>query len=673
MEPLSSEDLVQRYQSLDTERKERISDLIKNESGRAVRKKRSVKILEFMAKGRLTFLFKDPAEKSIPLHHMHVELWDRDTGNPDDYLGGSITDENGFFEIFYDPDDAGTFDTPDLELRVFEERHRFDNNGNVRNKKKLIFSFPGADNVRSEVYDFGTCEIPYWEYDPEGATPRVLITEQGDPPQAYETGRNLAMVKIAPIEAMKRLHQAKDNLFSIDSVQNGYKAYKVNKTLKIEKKKPGVSRSDAYFGKCLLNGMGASIMDRDPENNDLFWIHFHWNSYEQDGIYAMPNIDIKLKLEGNILLPVEIKIGLRKKGEKNPPSSLEHHVVHPEDGEKWNQAKRIARVSSSLSAELDAHLCGTHLNGEQYAIAAYRNIRKNPVRYLLFPHLKEVCLVNNSANTLLLGNNGYITRSTGFTGKSINERIVQTMGTLDWKNWEPRKAISDKHLYSHATRLFWDVLTEYIDWYFSKYQDQISKEWYEIKKFSDDLIKNSVPEFLCQYLDKAFNVKSKNEIPWMDWNERMDIDLPRTNNGKYDVAVSEITNVSENPGKDDIDHLKQVCRYVIHHTTFVHSWSNSQQYDEGGELRFTSLGLRYGDNGLFVDEDDDSILPPPKDATMQLWISYLLATSTYGFILKNEERDIHPKFIELLKKRKAEFKAIHKKLDISKIPSRTNI
>jgi hypothetical protein len=223
--------------------------------------------------------------------------------------------------------------------------------------------------------------------------------------------------------------------------------------------------------------------------------------------------------------------------------------------------------------------------------------------------------------------------------------------------------------------LYWEVLTEFVDWYFAKYEEEISTQWIEIKRFSDDLVEHSAPDFFCKWLDKNFKGKKKKDIPWMDWNERMDIDIERSSNSKGTVAVSAITHVEANPSKEDLENLKQVCKYVIHHTTLVHSWSNSQQYDEGGELRFTSLGLRYGESpdGLFVDESNDDILPPPKDASWQLLISYFLSTSTYGHILKNEERDIHPKFIELLKKRKDDFLNIHPSLNIAKIPSRTNI
>ena len=671
MKPLSSEQVQEKYDLLDDDRKERVSELLKKEADRILRKRGLSKLkLTHLAKGRLVFHFKNSNGKSIPLHHVHVELWDRDIGTPDDYLGQALTDNNGNFEIKYNPDDAGPLDNPDFELLIFEEQHRFDSNTkSVRNKKKLIYTFKGPDNVDQKVFDFGELEVPYWEYNSNLAVARVYVPERGKPPEEFELGHKMALIKMAPLEALKQAHKLIP--ISIEGVQSEYNKIKLNKTQKLEEKTPGITRSDAYFAKILLNGMAASIMDRDNENPELYWIHYHWNSYEQDGIYAMPNVDIKFKLEDDMLLPVEIKIGERKKQKREARAPLTETVVHPEDGQKWEQAKRIARVSSSLSAELDAHLCTTHLNGEQYAIAAYRNIRKNPVRYLLFPHLKEVCMINHDADTFLLGDDGLITRSCGFTGESIKERIVQMMGTLDWKNWKPRTAISPKHLYARTSQLYWEILNDFVDLFFEEYLDEIKTNWFEIKKFSDDLIAHSAPDFFCNFL--RGQGKTKKDIPWLDWNERMDIDEARVNNGKFDVALSAITNVSNDPDDQDIRNIKQVCCYAIHHLTFMHAWANSQQYDEGGELRFTSLGLRYGDLGIFTDEDDDSILPPPEDATMQLFISYFLSTSSYGYILKNEERDIHPDFIRLLKERKDDFLAIHEKLDVSKIPSRTNI
>ena len=674
MKKIPGEKISELYDQLSEKQKQAVADFVMRQLQETM-PERSVgnkwgKNQTHKATGRLIFEYETVNGEIKPLHHMYVELWDRDTGNPDDFLGYGKTDMDGYFEIWYDPDDAGKLDLPDLDLRIYEKRHTLDSVGNPVFKRKLIYAIRGEDNVTQQHYDFGECRVPYWEYDPGEPIPRLLITDEGNPPQSYGPGRSLVMVKaLANIELKKRKHillgKVKNSTLTIRQVENDYPE---NMTRKLEQEKPGFTRSDEFFGDCFLNGMAASIMDKDPRDPTLYWIHYHWNSYEQDGEFAMPNIDIRFRLEGEKIIPVEITIATRKPGIKEPNSTTEKIIVKPGE-ERWMAAKRIARVSSALSSELDAHLCQTHLNVEQYAIAAYRNIRDNPIRFVLFPHIKEVALINNSANKLLIGETGYITKTTGFTPESLNQRLIQVQGTLDWKNWKPRKQISSEHRFARASNLFWEFLNKYVDWFFETNEEKIIELWPEIRLFSEELVERSVPAFLCQYLRQ--NLPPVNDPDsWFDWNERMDIEQPRSVVQGFKKAVSPIT-TTDRPADADLENLKQVCCYVIHHATFMHWWSNSKQYDEGGELRYNSLGLRYGDHGLFSGEDDDSLLPPPADATLQLWISYMLSNTNFGFILKNEEKDIHPRMISMLRELADDFMEMG--VDVSKIPSRTNI
>lgn len=673
MKKCSNTELVDLYESLSEKQQLLISNQIRLQievvSKQEDQKKATAKNPNHRAFGRIFFEYNGVDGKPIPIHNLYLELWDRDTMNPDDFLGQTMTDSEGRFEIWYDPDDAGFNDLPDLDLRVYEMVNKFDKLGNIKSRRKLVYSIMGDDNVTAVDYDFGDCRIPLWEYDPLGITPRVMIMDEGNAPEAYGQGRSLVMVKVlAEIELKKRKHllEAKLGMISIDSIQ---KDYPENRTRILENKAPNITRSDEFFGDMVLNGMASNVIDKDPRNPNRFWVHYHWNSYEQDGIYAMPNIDIYLEKKGKTIVPVEIAVSVREKGatEKNAP--LTKHVITNKEGEKWNQAKRIARVSATLAAELSNHLCQTHLNGEQYAIAAHRNLRLNPVRDLIFPHLKEVSLINHSANTLLLGPTGYITHSTGFTEESIGEYIQQVVGTLDWKGWKPRRIACEKHTFAKASHLYWNVLGEFVDWYFGTFDDEIRMHWYEIKRFSDALVANSTDFFLCGYL-RGHVEPIESEDYWFDWNERMKLSITRAEHNGRKKAVSAIT-TSDAANEEGIDNLKQLCKYVIHHTTFMHWWSNSKQYDEGGELRFNGLGLRYGNNGIFTPESDDSVLPPAEDATMQLWISYMLSKTNFGFLLKNEDKDIHPKFVELLQKYRDDFSAMG--VDISLITSRTNI
>ncbi len=671
MKALNTRELGRTYKLLSPQDQQEVTAMIEAKIREVEEKKTDMDARKtHLAKGRIFFANPNARGKRKPIHHLDVELWDKDISNPDDFLGGGVTDMKGRFEIWYNPADAGYMDVPDLEIRLFERKYRIDHKGNLSFTKNRITTVFGENNVKTLSFDFGSIEIPYWEYHPEKPMPRVHIAEEGGPPQSYSAGRSLEMIKaLASIEAIKRKHVflAKNDprALNCDKVQRDYP---INLTRKIEKDRPGYTRSDEYFAELFLNGMEASVMDRDPDHPEIFWIHHHWNSYEQDGIYAMPNVDIKFKKSGTSILPIEITLGMRKPGKTKPNAKLEFQTFTPKDKAKWPQAKRVARVSAALVAELDSHLCTTHLNVEQYAIAAYRNIRRNPIRHLLFPHIKEVALINHSADTLLLGENGYITKATGFVESSIEERLVQVLGTLDWKNWTPREKVCEDHRYADAAWLFWNMLGEFVDDFFSKYEEGIVQFWHEIKIFSEEVVDNSVPVFLCNYLQGK--LATPKNATWFDWNERMDTSVKRTESNGFFRAVSPIT-IKKTPGDRDIDNLKQVARYVIYHSTFAHWWSNNRQYDEGGELKFTALGMRYGKKGILTTENDLSVLPPPREATMQLWISYMLSYTRFGLIMKNEDKDLHPILIEKLQELDEPFRELD--LDISTMPSRTNI
>ncbi len=626
--------------------------------------------------GRLLFAYPSPLGERLPLHNIRVELWDRDLG-PDDFLGDGVTDREGRFEIRYDPDDAGWNDHPDLELRVLDYEHTYDRQRQVVLHYRLVAHFPGPENVAQECYDFGDLSVAYWEYDPEAATPRIHVSEQGSLPQAYAPGRATHMLhRVGEIEIVKRLHLAENRRNpdrpTLEAIQADYPE---SLTIKTDRQRPGHSRSDEFFAERILNGMSASILDRDPRNPDRLWLHHHWNSYEQDDVHAMPNVDVWFELRDGLPFPVEIALQFRQRGhtEANAPQDAPLHFK-PDDGPRWEQAKRVARVSAALFAELDVHFAQTHLNTEQYAIPVYRNLRANPLRYLLHPHVKEVVIINHEANTWLLGETGYITQSTAFTAASIQKRVRQTVGTLDWKNWQPRRALSPRHQYALAANLFWEVLTEYVDWFFDEHRPRIEEHWYEVRRFSDDLVSHSVPFFLCGFLRGCSEVDpvsgAKKPGDWFQPDERIDFSVPRAVVGGEEKAIQPVTR-SDVCDHEGWENMKQLCRYVIFHATFMHTWSNSRQYDDGGELTYNGLGLRYGDRGVLVPETDHSIAPPPALATKQLWFAWLLSQTGYGYIMKNEEHDVHPKLVELLRRRKAEFAAIG--IDINTIQSRTNI
>lgn len=676
---LTEAQIAELYRNLPETEKERISAMVAAASSTALparisgerqrRKNCSHRVL-----GRLLFEHDGLDGQPRPLHNIWIELWDRDLG-ADDLLGLGESGRDGRFEIWYDPSDAGRLDRPDLELRLFELSH-YTREGRVEHAKRLIYAEYGEENVSEQTYDFGDVRVPYWEYDPETPTPRLMVVQHGTPPQGFAPARTMVMVKnLMPLELKKRKHLLIHSLDadkpSLEQVQADYPDCL---TLRLERERPGYTRGDEFFGERILNGMSASVMDRDPADPQLFWIHHHWNSYEHDGEHAAPNVDIWLELRGEKLYPVKIQLQFRRRGDLSAQPRMEEPLLFtPQDGERWLQAKRVARVSAALSAEMDMHLGQTHLNVEQYAVAAYRNFRKSPLRFLLLPHLKEVVLINQEADRWLLGKDGYVTRGTALTADAWGKRLRQTLGMLDWKNWRPRRVISPSHHYARAAHLFWEVITEFVESFFAENETGIRDHWYEVHRFSRDLVEHSVPFFLCEFLRRKLLPDGKFDPQantWFDTSERMDLTLPRPEVEGQPVAVQPVT-LSDESDDDGMENMKQVARYAIFHATFFHSWPNSRQLDDCGELLYNGLGLRHGDHGVLAPESDHSIAPPPHHASEQLWFASALTKTEFGFIMTNEERDVHPKFIELLRARRSEFADLG--VDIYRIQSRVNI
>lgn len=663
---LDAEELMLWYRGLDKHEQAAFTAQVAPQV-RAPRKAKDPNKLTSRVTGRLLFEVDGP-DGPIPMHHMKLELWDRDIGSPDDFLGEGFTDADGRFEIRYDPKDAGPFDIPDLDLRIFEPHHVFAPDGGVHDRWKRIWAELGPDDFSGEHYDFGELRVPYWEYDPHWPIPRLLITEEGEAPTSYAPGRSLAMVKaVAPVELTKRKHllQMLDGVPpSLDAIEADYPTCI---TREMEKANPGSSRSDEWFGARLMNGMFASVLDRDPDNADGFRLYHHWNSYEQDGVHILPNVDMRFVLKDGLLHPVKITLGLREPGATAPNSPVTREEITPDQPERWAAAKRIARISATLDTELGSHLSQCHLNMEQYAIAAQRNLRGNPVRYLLAPHLREVVLINSSANNFLIGPEGYITRAGALTADSINERIVQIMGTYDWKDYAPAAPVSEQHSYGRASNLFWTLCTEHVDRFFEQHLDAIQANWLEVRRFSDEAVAHSAPFFVCGHVRGEVIERG---ATWYLKSERANLDIERPLVDGIPRAVSRITD-SDAATEEGLENLKQLCRYVIFMATFRHTWANNRQWEDGGEVRYTSLGLRWSEAGPFAPEDDLDTLPSARHATEMLWISYMLSKTNYGFLLDNTENDVDPRFVDDLRARVDDFGELE--LDLKRVNSRINI
>ena len=231
-----------------------------------------------------------------------------------------------------------------------------------------------------------------------------------------------------------------------------------------------------------------------------------------------------------------------------------------------------------------------------------------------------------------------------------------------------------------AEILFWDVLGEYVDEFFRRHEDGIKRHWGEIQRFADDLVTHSVPVFLtapqdAPPADARYQELAAERLSYYSQQYGFDRHLPRETIHRELKTVSRITAACTYGAASPLDwqNLKDACRYIIMQGTYMHTWINEHQYDDLGEVRYSCGGLRFGDrpSGIMAPESHNDIAPDLTRSTQMLWFTNFLSRTEYGFIMRNEERDVDPLLICLLEKRREGFKALG--VDIDAIESRTNI
>ena len=360
----------------------------------------------------------------IPIHNMKVALYDLDPITADDFLGESCSDEDGRFRISYDPRDAGLADTADLELRVIDLPWDLRTRNGGRGGQRILARFKPGGRV-AEEHDFGTLTVVFWAYADgplarlyappevrpfqvpkeikilESGLKDLLCLDQEKKPQRYVYGYVQEFAAVgARYFTIRTLLEAKnridDTCPAMDEIQA---AFPKNLTIKADEEEPGRSRGDAWLADRVLNGFNPCLPLRDSARADCYHVNFDWESYEQDGIHDLPSVDLTLQLVNQKLVPIEIAVRAYR--------AAEPMLSTPSDGDRWLQAKRIFRTSYLTGGESDAHLSRGHVNMEQYAVAAFRNLMRNPLRDLLFPHLKELVLTNDRGASLIFGGGGH--------------------------------------------------------------------------------------------------------------------------------------------------------------------------------------------------------------------------------------------------------------------------
>jgi linolenate 9R-lipoxygenase len=297
---------------------------------------------------------------------------------------------------------------------------------------------------------------------------------------------------------------------------------------------------DKFFVERRLIGFNPGKFN--PVSNQCwqYVIRYDCSNYVLNEAGILPTeIEARFTLEDQALSLHSIKFTLDE--QSNP------ETYFPGDGD-WEWSKRLFRSAEFVFQEIQSHLGRTHMNMDQYAMSYYRNVVNNPIRLLLEPHFEGLLNINKLGDALILGENGFIPIASALNPASVKEVLKKEITKLSYRKWTPAvqalKHEVKNNYFDRAAASVWEVLEDYVSDFFEQHQAGIQSYWSEIEAMSEDLVSHSI-------LDPKLET----------------------------LAITNIT------------HLKKLCVYAIYHSTFLHSWMNNKQYEDGGDIDYATIGL----------------------------------------------------------------------------------
>ncbi|MBE9030355.1 hypothetical protein IQ266_11495 [filamentous cyanobacterium LEGE 11480] len=300
--------------------------------------------------------------------------------------------------------------------------------------------------------------------------------------------------------------------------------------------------SDAYFVERRLNGFNPGKLDRVEGQPWQYVVKYDTRRYKvEDGAILPEYSEARFVLKNQQLQVHSIKY------------SLKDQVVtcFPNEESDWDKAKYYFRSAEYVFQEIQSHLGRTHMNMDQYAMAFYRNVAENPIYNLLLPHFEGLLNINREGVSLIIGQDGFITTASALDDANIQTVLRDEIKQLSY-HWSPQvQALPDvieNNYFDRAALAMWELLEKYIAKFFTDNQAEIAAHWDEIAAMSQDLVAHSIFEPPADHPDLALAI-----------NDQAD--------------------------------LQQLCVYVLYHCTFFHSWVNNKQYEDGGDIEYTVMGI----------------------------------------------------------------------------------
>ncbi|HBB34247.1 MAG TPA: hypothetical protein DDZ80_12875 [Cyanobacteria bacterium UBA8803] len=296
--------------------------------------------------------------------------------------------------------------------------------------------------------------------------------------------------------------------------------------------------SDTFFVERRLNGFNPGKFNRVEKKDWQYVIRYDCRKHKVKPAGILPAvIEARFTLQGQSLQVHSIQYDLNGATTTNCPGDAD-----------WEWAKRLFRSAEFIFQETQAHLGRTHLNIEQYAMAYYRNVINNPIKLLLEPHLEGLLNINKLGASIIFGKTGIIPQASALDEQQVESLLKEEISQLNYHTWHPStQALKDfvtNNFFDRAALAAWQVIESYVETFFKNQEAGILALWSEIENMSQDLVAHAL-------------LKPK-------------------------LGTLAIANIND---------LKKLCVYVIYHCSFLHSWVNYKQYEDGGDIDYASIGL----------------------------------------------------------------------------------
>ncbi|XP_078792601.1 polyunsaturated fatty acid lipoxygenase ALOX15B-like isoform X2 [Oryzias latipes] len=264
-------------------------------------------------------------------------------------------------------------------------------------------------------------------------------------------------------------------------------------------------KEDDFFGRQFLNGVNPMVIKRikalpgnfpvtdemvslklssEMQKGNIFLCDYkildgvRTNTINEKKQYLAAPL-VLLHRDANEMKPIAIQLK-QKPGEDNP-------IFLPTDFEfDWLLAKAFVRSAEFNLHEIDYHLLRTHLLAEVFIVSLNRNLPGvHPIYKLLVRHTFDTLQINNAARTLLVSDNGVLTKNSAAGKDGINTIVQRALQSVTYASLCFPDDIKERDLedvpnfyYRDDGRKLWDCMHQFVN--------DILGLYYK----NDDLVKN---------------------------------------------------------------------------------------------------------------------------------------------------------------------------------------